>query len=305
MATGACGIDCTVCGLHVSGQCSSCGGGASDTASEKLGAQYKLFGMACSILECAVGRKLDYCSRDCEDFPCSLYKKGPYPYAEGYLTMQERRRKKTCGMHHTDWPEVADGFWDELKDLDKAQVCRNAQVAALDRGGFNVKCLNENWLVNLGKKSVKKGYGHAAGEWDRHMPYLILAYLIRAGEEQPEGRMVSPREVVPGLNYFQGNHSIITNEIEEHFAQDAESFQQTGLALGGEATEQGDASFRLLMFPKFPVEYILWIADEELPAKLTVLLDAKSRLLYPVNVTYQAVNLLSRRLIFSSKEFDK
>ena len=94
MATGACGIDCSVCGLHVNGLCSTCGGGTSQDARDKLETQRKLLGMGCSILECAAGRKLDYCSRDCLDFPCSLFTRGPYPYSQGFLTMQERRRRK-------------------------------------------------------------------------------------------------------------------------------------------------------------------------------------------------------------------
>lgn len=306
MATGACGIDCTVCGLHVRGQCSSCGAGTSDAAKEKLDAQYTKFGLGCSILECAMGRKLDYCSRDCEDFPCSLYKRGPYPYSEGYLTMQEHRRqqRKSCTLDQA-WPKNEKLFWDEFGRMDASVVCKLARVSPMDNGRYNVKCLNEHWVVNPEKRAIKKAYGPAAGEWDRRMPFLILAYLIKCGETEPTGRMISPREVLPGLNYFQGDHSLITTELEETFGQSKELFLEAGVSLGGEPTGQADASMKFFMFPKFPVEYLLWPADEEFPARISILLDRNSQYLYPVNIIYQAVNLLSHRLIFAAHDFEK
>ena len=45
----------------------------------------------CPILNCAVERKVEYCLRDCDKFPCPHFKGGPYPFSEGYLQMQARR----------------------------------------------------------------------------------------------------------------------------------------------------------------------------------------------------------------------
>jgi hypothetical protein len=268
-----------------------------------MDAQHKLFGMGCSILECAVGRKLDFCSRDCLDFPCSLYTRGPYPYGDGFLQMQERRRKQSDQDKSTDpkWPREADEFWAMLLERNPAEVCRDAEVSPLDRGGYNVKCLNENWIVELDTRAIKKAYGHPAGDWDRLMPFFILAYLVKADQSRPSGRMVSPREILPGLNYFQGMHRLDTKPIEDFFGQDADLFARTGQTLAGDATSQGDASVRLWLFPKVPVEIIFWAADEDFPARATVLLDDQARFLYPVNVIYKAINLLTKRLIFTAK----
>ncbi len=303
MATGACGIDCSVCGLHVNGLCSTCGGGTTQAAREKLDAQHTLLGMGCSILECAAGRKLDFCSRDCLDFPCSLFTRGPYPFSEGFLHMQKRRRMQSDQDKSTDpkWPREADEFWDMLLARNPAEVCRDAEVAPLDRGGYNVKCLNENWIVELETRSIKKAYGQAAGDWDRLMPFFILAYLVKADQSRPSGRMVSPRDIMPGLNYFQGMHSLDAKPLEEFFGQDAALFARAAGALGADPTGQGDASMRLWLFPKLPVEFIFWAADEDFPSRATVLLDDQSRFLYPVNVIYKAVNLLVKRLVFTAK----
>lgn len=90
--TGACGINCMVCGLFRQGKCGQCGAGNSPVAKAKLATQLKLLGGVCPILQCAVQRKLDYCSASCDQYPCRILFQGPYPLSESYLQMQLRRR---------------------------------------------------------------------------------------------------------------------------------------------------------------------------------------------------------------------
>lgn len=93
--TGACGINCMVCGLMRQGKCSPCGAGTEDQAQAKLAAQLGLMGAVCPILQCAVDRKVDYCSVSCEAYPCRHFMSGPYPLSSAYLEMQVRRRGQT------------------------------------------------------------------------------------------------------------------------------------------------------------------------------------------------------------------
>jgi hypothetical protein len=92
--TGACGINCLVCGLFKQGKCSPCGSGQEDQAQAKLAAQLNLLGKPCPILSCAVERGIPYCSADCELYPCRHFMSGPYPFSEGFLHMQLRRRSQ-------------------------------------------------------------------------------------------------------------------------------------------------------------------------------------------------------------------
>jgi len=91
--TGACGINCLACRLAAAGVCSPCGSGASAQGLKKLAAQLDAFGGFCPVLKCAVDHRVGYCLRDCRRFPCEHFRSGPYPYAQGYLDMQVRRRK--------------------------------------------------------------------------------------------------------------------------------------------------------------------------------------------------------------------
>jgi hypothetical protein len=50
------------------------------------------------------------------------------------------------------------------------------------------------------------------------------------------------------------------------------------------------------------VDYLLWLADEEFPAKVTILLDRGTPRHYPVEGVANSVNLLTRRLIDAARE---
>ena len=94
MPTGACGINCDMCRLNLLGICSSCGSGTDTQGLAKMAAQERVLGAPCPILDCAIRRKTAYCPRDCNDFPCDAFRNGPYPFSEGYLNMQKRRRSQ-------------------------------------------------------------------------------------------------------------------------------------------------------------------------------------------------------------------
>lgn len=90
MNVGTCGMCCDTCGLL--SKCMACGSAQSKQAELKMEAQKKLLGHACQFIECAREKGLEYCSRDCNDFPCEKYRGGPYPYSEGFIGMYFRRK---------------------------------------------------------------------------------------------------------------------------------------------------------------------------------------------------------------------
>ncbi|ADK85507.1 hypothetical protein Deba_2142 [Desulfarculus baarsii DSM 2075] len=102
--TGACGVNCLVCGLFRQGKCGCCGSGLEEQAQVKLAAQLKIMGGVCPILQCAVQRKIAYCSADCRLYPCHLLMSGPYPFSQAYLEMQLRRRGRPANKPPADEP---------------------------------------------------------------------------------------------------------------------------------------------------------------------------------------------------------
>ena len=95
--TGACGVNCLVCGLYLQGKCSPCASGLEPEALDKLAAQLRILGTTCAILQCATERKIGHCSAHCDVYPCRRYFETGYPFSEAFLHMQLRRRGRPPG----------------------------------------------------------------------------------------------------------------------------------------------------------------------------------------------------------------
>lgn len=80
--TGACGINCDVCGMLK--VCGGCVAGTDPKAQERLDKVKQMLGMPCPVLECAMKNKVDYCL-SCSKFPCDLMYQVEMPYSKKLL----------------------------------------------------------------------------------------------------------------------------------------------------------------------------------------------------------------------------
>jgi hypothetical protein len=80
--TGACGINCDVCGMLK--VCGGCVSGTDPKAQERLDKVKQMLGMPCPVLECAMKNKVDYCLK-CPKFPCDLMYRAEMPYSKKLL----------------------------------------------------------------------------------------------------------------------------------------------------------------------------------------------------------------------------
>jgi hypothetical protein len=170
----------------------------------------------------------------------------------------------------------------------------------MDEENLGIKSLNEIWKINIKKRLIYKISGKFGGEWDRQLPFLLLVYLAKSTSHSLSGEMVSPREVLPAHDFFQGRYRLRTEELEEKF--DGETFLKAAISLGGKVTQHGDVSVIFFVFPKLPVEYIFWERDEEFPSRMNILLDQAMANLYPLDTTSILVNLLNQRILLESRK---
>jgi hypothetical protein len=213
----------------------------------------------------------------------------------------QARRRENLDDQQAAWPESAHEMWERLETRDPEEVCR---CAGATREGdlYVLNCLGETWTVHPVAREVTRTHGTFGGEWDRQVPFLILLWLALAGESAATGEMVHPRDLVPGRDPFEGRHSLDTADLEKTFGEDAPSFLDAARALGGEPDDQADGSVLLRIFPKIGVQYLLWVADEEFPARVSILVEKGAPLHYPADGLATIINLLSRRLIFVYRE---
>jgi len=300
MATGACGINCDVCRLNVLGVCSSCGAGSSEEAQQKMAVQVRVLGAPCPILECASSRGIAYCLRDCEEFPCERF--AVYPFSEGFLKMQERRRNDVEQKLDPTKEKihVPVHYWEELEQKDMATLCGNSLATAYSQEDIVLPILGREILVDRRNHSLRR---KKLGEWEpvTHplLELLVLVYLLHAGPQLLSRELVSAKELKTA-HFFQGPHELNVDGVLKRFGRDLKGFRRAAESLGGEGQSLADAAFRIPAFPKVPLYYLLWEGDEEFEPRISVLFDRSIEAHLSADAIWGLVALVSDALLKTS-----
>jgi len=280
--------------------CSSCGSGRSEEAKNKTAAQLRLFGAACPVLVCAIEKRIAYCMRDCESFPCDKFRTGPYPFSEGFLSMQERRRREGSNRSPSgDLVKVSPRYWEDLARKDPKIICSDADVTLHPQSGILMPFLNEWFLVDAAGKSL---YRECRGSWirieDQLIVLLSILYLLGANPRGLSNRPVSVKQLKCS-HFFRGPHELNLNPLEMRFGEDLEGFKRAAEGLGGTPLPMADAAYMLKVFPKVPLYVLLWEQDEEFEARVSVLFDQSVEAHFAADAIWGLVNLVSRLMLTS------
>jgi hypothetical protein len=303
MPTGACGIDCNVCQLNLLGVCSTCGSGRSSNGRRKAAAQRRLFGTPCPILECAIDHGVDYCTRDCDVFPCSQFKIGPYPFSHGFLNMQERRRKEHPPLISPsgDEVEMPVQHWEDLNGRDLESICQSAIVKLDANHGILLPFIKEYLRVDLKQRCL---YRQVHGDWKRIHNTLLelvcLVYLLRAGPESLDHEMIGINELKTA-HFFKGPHALKTRPLIDRYGRNLEGLKKAAEEIGGVSLDMADAAYMFQAFPKVPLYYLFWEGDEEFQPQLRVLFDRSIERHLTTDTIWGLVTLVSDLLCVGGK----
>jgi hypothetical protein len=105
---------------------------------------------------------------------------------------------------------------------------------------------------------------------------LSLLYLAGTDGEAPSGRWLAYRELPGGRFYEPVLRRSVEAPLATRFGGDREGFIKACAGLGGKEEEFGDAACSLELFPLVRVAVILWLGDEEFPARAQFLFDSNS-----------------------------
>ncbi len=300
MPTGVCGIDCDVCKLNLLGTCSSCGPGTSREAEKKLAAQQRLLGSPCPILACARMNQIEYCMRDCHQFPCDNFCAGPYPFSQGFLNMQQRRLKEKPPAFAPDGSRVSvdDAFWDDLLKRDIDTLCNFTLFEGDSSGHLKFHFLNENILVDLNERCLKRMQD---GQWSKtEDPLLELAtvlYLLNVNGLYPMDRDIVGVKDLKEAHFFQGPHALRTEPLVRRYGTDLTGFSRVAQYLEGQRRDMADVAYRLLPFPRVPLYYLLWQGDDEFEPRVTVLLDRPLENTLAADAIWALINRVTTSLL--------
>jgi hypothetical protein len=304
MPTGACGIDCDVCKLRLLGTCSTCGSGKSPEAQMKLSAQQRIFGGTCAILECAALNHLAYCPRDCDAFPCDNFRIGPYPFSEGFLTMQHRRKQQRPPARSPNNVPVTvpSEYWDDLETRDILHLCTltltDPDPPAGPAEAMIFHSLNEAIRVDIpNRRLMRRGPEGWEATDDPLLELITLVYFKNVAAVYPLGKEIVGPKDLKEAHFFQGPHVLRTDHLLERYGEDPDGFRRAARFLSGAPLDMADAAFELRPFPRIPLYYLLWEGDREYPPRLSILFDRTIEEVFAADAIWGLVNYVSLRLI--------
>jgi len=130
---------------------------------------------------------------------------------------------------------------------------------------------------------------------------LILHFLMAASSPPLSGRWVAYREIPGASFYFSAFVKRAVDPLKQVFGSNLASLKKAAKLLGGAAIEAGDAGFEFEVFPRLPLQLILWEGDDEFAPEANILFDASvGKQLSPEDIAWLA-SLLVYRLIALSK----
>jgi len=301
MATGACGINCDVCLLKVAGICSTCGPGGSAEALAKMEAQVRILGEQCPILACAHFTEIQYCPRDCGDFPCEKFRQGPYPFSEGFLQMQAGRRRQRPQARSPVGTvlQVPAEYWQQLRTTDLQRRCRVAGASLNSSGELILPVLGHEMVIDFAQETLGRRVESGREVVDYPLLELvILVYLLHVKDVPPVHEMIGVNDL-KDAHFFQGPHALKTAPMLEKFGRHPAGLHRAAGQLGGTPLALADVAYALYPLPKIPLYFLLWEGDDTFAPSLSVLFDRTIEIHLTADAIWGVVNYTCTELLLA------
>ncbi len=136
------------------------------------------------------------------------------------------------------------------------------------------------------------------GRWIvRDDPLLELAalmYFSQVKRLHPLTRDIVGLADLRESHFFVGPHALRLEGLQKRFGRDPEGFRKTAVKLGGQLEDMADAAVCLWPFPRIPLFFLLWQADDEFPARIRVLFDRSIEDCLPADAIWALVNRVAQ-----------
>jgi len=195
---------------------------------------------------------------------------------------------------------VHEQFWERLAGLSREETVKRTRCRYLAEGdSFVVSLLRTDYLVDPIRRTIRA----AQASEDRPAGYLqqlcVLAYLVDAKDLPPANQLVSVEKLDRGGFFFRGSHRLPLEKVATVFGPNPHLLHKVGQALNAVPRAFGDASIELCVLPRIPITLVVWAADEEFPARASILFDQSATVHLPLDVLF-AVGALTIEGVLST-----
>jgi hypothetical protein len=130
---------------------------------------------------------------------------------------------------------------------------------------------------------------------------LILQYLAQATGVPLSRRWISYAELPNGMLHDRPFRVEAVDPLARAFGGQMGSLLRVARTLGGQEIGMGDIGVMIPVLPRLPVAVLLWIADEEFPARANMIFDASASHYLTTAALYVLGSVLARRLLKTVK----
>jgi hypothetical protein len=162
--------------------------------------------------------------------------------------------------------------WEALFSQESDEVAKRS-LASYDSQAdeFTLSFFGQDYSIQPSKKVV---IGPDEKEVKPFITVLLLHYLASAKDIEPEGRVITFRELVGGDVYYDAFSRRAIIPITRTFGSKADALREAGKVMGAREESRGDCSLVIDVLPKIPVTVTVWEGDDEVPASANMLFDA-------------------------------
>jgi hypothetical protein len=169
---------------------------------------------------------------------------------------------------------ISEDLWNTLSGLDVIDVERRSlSKYNPETQSYRLRILNREYDISPPNRSVKPAESFPDQSPDFYLQLAAVNYLIGAKDLPLIEKWTAETQFPSGPLFFRGPHKMPTQKLEMVFGRNQDGFASLSLSFGGKRVDGGDCAFEFFFFPRLPVRLILWLADEEFPARMIFLFD--------------------------------
>jgi hypothetical protein len=183
-----------------------------------------------------------------------------------------------------------DQAWSRLAHLDPENVClRSGADYDPQKQCYALDCFQQPITVCLEDRTIRTSTevgGVLTSDLAELFNLSLVWYLVQSRDAVCSGRLVHPTQLPGGDMFAKGTHILPLDRVASRYGEDPGTFAKSGKLLHASPLDLGDAALELWPFPRVPVTLVLWLKDEEFPARTTLLLDSTGHLHLPMDILW-------------------
>lgn len=106
--------------------------------------------------------------------------------------------------------------------------------------------------------------------------FFLLNQYAKAKEVSLTGELISYKQISGGRVYAAVFDGRVVKPIVKRLTSNLDHFSKAATKLGGTRADVGDLAYTIFGLPRVPYTYVVWEANEEFPARVSVFLDGSA-----------------------------